>query len=102
MLFADQHHALAVAFCQQGVYSMLPSWWGLLAAVALDALLVVLLPGVGLLASLSCRLLTQQHQSCGERLLRLQPMREVVRPMRFSPYSPGALVTGIETDEERE
>jgi hypothetical protein len=81
---------------------MLPSSWGLLAAVAVDTFLVVLLPVVGVLASLSCRLLTEQHQSCGERLLRLQPMREVVRPMHFSPYSPGALARGIETDEDQD
>jgi len=79
---------------------MQPGWWSMLAALLLDAALVVLLPGLGLLASLACRLLTEQRQSCGERLLRLQPMQEVVRPMHFSPYSPGSHADGITSDEE--
>lgn len=80
---------------------MRPSCWRLLLAVAVDALLVVGLPVLGVLALLACRLLTEQRQSCGERLLRLQPMREVVRPMHFSPYSPAGYKTagGIETDD---
>lgn len=80
---------------------MRPSSWRLLAAVAVDTLLVVGLPVLGLLASLTCRLLTEQRQSCGERLLRLQPMREVVQPMHFSPYSPAGkgMMGGIETDD---
>lgn len=85
----------------QGMYGMRPSCWRLLLAVAVDSLLVVGLPVLGWLALLACRLLMEQRQSCGERLLRLQPMREVVRPVHFSPYSPAGYKTvgGIETDD---
>jgi hypothetical protein len=88
----------------QGLYGMRPSCWRLLLAVAVDALLVVGLPLLGMLAMLACRLLTVQRQSCGERLLRLQPMREVVRPMHFSPYSPAGYKTagGIETGDDED
>lgn len=74
----------------QGVYGVAGSWWRLFAAVAVDACVAVCLPlGLGVVASLACRLATQQRQSCGERLLRLQPMREVVGPTHFSHYAPG-------------
>jgi hypothetical protein len=83
---------------------MRPSCWSLLAAVAVDTLLVVGLPFlIGALATLACKVLTAEHQSFGERMLRLQPMREVVRPMHFSPYSPARVSGGsIGTDDDDE
>lgn len=86
----------------QGEFSMRPSCWRLLAAVGLDALLVAGVPLLGALATLSCRLLTEERQSFGERMFQLQPMREVVRPMHFSPYSPARVGGGsiIGTDDE--
>lgn len=87
----------------QGEYSMRPSCWRILAAVAVDTLLVVGLPvWIGVLATLSFKTLTAEHQSFGERMLRLQPVMEVVRPMHFSPYSParvGGVSIGSDDDE---
>lgn len=91
-------------YATDGPFSMLPGWLRLLAAVLVDAVVLVVVPGLGLLLGLACRLLTQQHQTCGERLLRLEPVREVVRPMHFSPFSPGGRGaepgSGITSDEE--
>ncbi len=86
----------------QGEYGMRPSSWRLLAAVAIDTLLVAGFPFLGALASLGCKLLQEQHQSFGERTLQLVPVREVVRPMHFSPYSPASYAGGIGTDDEDE
>jgi hypothetical protein len=85
-------YALGPIYATQGPYSMQPGSLRLVLAASVEAALAVVAPvfPLGVLASLACRLLTQQRQSCGERLLRLQPMREVVRPMHFSPYTRGA------------
>jgi hypothetical protein len=89
-------------YASQGPYSLRPSVMRLLAAVAVEAAVVVGVPVAGALASLACRMVTQQRQSVGERVLRLQSMRLVVRPMHFSPYSPGGAAGGIQTDSEDE
>lgn len=66
-----------------GEYQMPPPWWRLLTAVLLEAALVVVTAGIGVSGTLLCRMFTQQRQGFGERVLRLVPVREVVRPMHF-------------------
>lgn len=90
-------------YASQGPYSLRPSVLRLLVAVAVETALVVGIPIVGTLISLGFRLLTQQRQSAGEWVTRLQSMRLVVRPMHFSPYSPAqGAAGGIQTDSEDE
>lgn len=80
--------ALAATHATHGAYAALAPTWRLAAAVAAEALLV-LLPG-GALLTLACRLAGEERQTGGEWLLRLTPLREVVRPTHFSPLPPSA------------
>lgn len=80
--------ALLGIYATHGPYCMLAPWWRLWAAALLEAGLLLLTLGLGIGLSLACRLLTAQRQGFGERLLRLVPLREVVRPMHFSPLPP--------------
>lgn len=68
----------------EGPYNMLPSFRRVLVAALLEAALVVLTSGLGVLVSLGHRLLTQQRQSFSDRLMKFTPLREVVRPMSLS------------------
>jgi hypothetical protein len=43
---------------------------------------------LGVLATLSCKVLTAEDQSFDDCMLWLQPMQKVVWRMHFSPYSP--------------
>eukprot|EP00775_Hariotina_reticulata_P008680 gene8680-8861_t len=71
-----------------GQYGMLASWPRLLGAVVLEAALLVLTAGLGVLVSLGCRLSSSQRQGFGERMAAIVPMKQIVRPMRFSPLPP--------------
>jgi hypothetical protein len=80
------------AHATHGEFAMLAPTWRLLAAVVFEAALV-LLPG-GLLLTLTWRLLSEERQNCGEGLLRLTPLREVVRPCHFSSLLSPAAASG--------
>lgn len=69
-----------------GPYANLPPMWRLAAAVLVETVFMVV-PG-GVLVTLVCRLRSSEHQSAGERVMLLTPLREVVRPMHFSPLAP--------------
>lgn len=73
---------------------MLPSGVRMVAAVVLEAGVVVLTAGMGVLVTLLCRMLTQQRQSFGERVLQLVPMKEFVRPMHFNRLPPAGSPVG--------
>ena len=71
----------------RGPYQMCASIWLLLLSSFLEAAFLLLTVGLGVIPSVACRIVTPGRQSVVETLLGLMPLREVVRPMHFSPMS---------------